>query len=159
MIILGIDPGLTGAVAVLDGEGKLLDVYDMPVITMKVGKSIKRRLDARGLAVYVKRQMDSAPCYAYVEQVGAMPKQGVSSTFNFGQSYGIILGIIAAYGLPFKTLTPSYWKGKTGLTGQPKDASRMAAIREWPEMSHMFSLKKHDGRSDAALIGLAGVRK
>jgi crossover junction endodeoxyribonuclease RuvC len=151
--ILGVDPGLSGAVATMyDGA---VDVFDVPTTTRTVNKKEKRQIDPYSLAAWLEIQRPLIR-FAVIEQVGTMPGQGVTSAFNFGFTTGCIHGIIAACGIEVRTVPPQVWKRKYGLLGQNKDASRGEASRRFPEFTHLWSLKKHDGRAEAALLALYG---
>lgn len=152
MIVLGIDPGLSGAVAYLDRG--LLALHDMPVTERKVNGKLKRQIDPYALADLIRRQ--GHVDLVVVEQVGAMPGQGVTSSFNFGFTAGCIQGVVAASGLSLRTVSPQVWKRHYGLLGQGKDASRAEASRRLPAHAPCWYLKKHDGRAEAALLALYG---
>jgi hypothetical protein len=139
----GIDPGLTGAVAILDQSKRLVDVFDMPVVDKQV--------NAVELAYTIAMYGD--PFVTAVEKVASMPGQGVASTFKFGMSYGIALGVVATLG--HRTLHPSprTWKSEMNLTAD-KERSRKAAIDRWPKNASWFARKKDDGRAEAALLAL-----
>ena len=155
MIILGVDPGITGAVAAYDSESRLLLwIEDMPALEVKAGKGIKRRISPEILC-HTIRQYDVA-AVAYIEKVGAMPGQGVSSTFNFGQSFGMALGVLAGLGFSTHQITPQKWKKLAGA-GVGKGAGRMRAAALFPESADLFARVKDDGRADAALIAYAGA--
>jgi len=148
-MIIGIDPGITGAIAVLDLKKNLITLHDMP--TQTIGK--RQQVNAHELAAILR---GVGACVAYVERVGAMPKQGVSSMFNFGETAGVLRGVLAALEIQVCYVTPQKWKKATNLIGKEKDEARTLAIQRWPEMAHMLKLKKHCGRADAALIALVG---
>ena len=151
--IIGIDPGLSGAIAVFEGETLTID--DMPTHTVVRGGKEKRELDRAVLASFL-RERESL--IAYVEQVGAMPGQGVTSMFSFGKSYGTVLGILAAYGIPTFHVTPQAWR--KALQVRPgKDGSRLRASELMPQFADMWPLKKHDGRAEAALIAYYGLQQ
>jgi crossover junction endodeoxyribonuclease RuvC len=152
---LGIDPGASGAIAVLSEEGHFVKVIDMPVIEVKVGKSIKRRVSAPLLAHEIGLYQNST---AILEQVSAMPGQGVSSMFAFGESYGIIKGVLAAFNISTHLVTPGAWKKSMELNAS-KDGSRAKAIEMWPERALDFKRVKDDGRAEACLIAEFGRRK
>lgn len=149
-MIIGIDPGLSGAIFLLQGDDS--DVFDMPVTERLVNGKLKRQIDPASLA----RILPTDAEFVIVEQVSAMPGQGVTSSFNFGFTAGAIQGVVAALGLPLRTVHPQVWKRKFGLLGQPKDASRAEASRRLPQHAHLWPLKKHDGRAEAALLALCG---
>ena len=149
---IGIDPGLNGAIAYLK-DGKL-DIWDMPTFSIKRNNKNKREVDASSLS----DTLEDLHGVAFVEKVGAMPGQGVSSMFSFGQSYGIILGILAAYQIPITLVPPKTWKAVLKVR-QGKDAARMKASELMPEHSGLWPLKKHDGRAEAALIAYYGSKQ
>ena len=151
MKIIGIDPGLNGAIAILE-DNKVLDILDMPV--MPEGKKNKRQLNSAQLVKYIKDNLDekSKEIIVVVEQVNAMPGQGVTSMFNFGQTFGAIKGICAALGLPIFFVRPAKWKKYFGLINSSKDASRTKAIEMYPSISDQLSKKKDVNKSDAILI-------
>ena len=152
-LILGIDPGLSGACALYGLSS--LSVFDAPTTEREVNGKRKRQLDETALATYINVHQPFIRL-AILEKVGAMPGQGVTSSFNFGLTYGAIRGILAACGVPFQTVSPQVWKRHFGLLGQPKDASRAEASRRLPGYANLWPLKKHDGRAEAALLALYG---
>ena len=152
---LGIDPGASGAVAVLSEEGHFVEVFDMPVTRVKVGKTIKRRVNAELLAHLVS--LHSPNAVAVLEQVSSMPGQGVSSMFAFGEAYGIVKGVLAASDVPVHLVTPGKWKRAMELSAN-KNGSRAKAIEMWPEHASMFKRVKDDGRAEACLIAEFGRR-
>ena len=141
MIIVGIDPGLTGAIAILDNK-KVISLFDMPV--MAEGKKNKMQLNSAQLvnilSEYKKRKDDEVS--VVVEQVNAMPGQGVTSMFNFGQTFGAIKGVCAAMGLPIFFVRPSKWKKHFELINASKDSSRTKAIEMYPSLSNQLTKKK-----------------
>ena len=150
MKIIGIDPGLSGGIAVLENN-KVLNIFDMPV--MSEGKKNKRQLNSALLVNLIKRNLDnSSEVAVVVEQVNAMPGQGVTSMFNFGQSFGVIKGICAALSLPIYFIRPSKWKKHFNLINTNKDASRTKAIELYPKNSNELSRKKDSNRADSILI-------
>lgn len=155
MKVLGIDPGASGAVALLDND-RLIWAHDMPVVRMLVGKTHKNRLSPGMLAQIIGSATDVDR--AYVEEVSAMPKQGVSSTFSFGTSYGMALGVLAALRVPYTLIRPPEWRRLAGVRGD-KSASRHRATELFPDQARLFLRKKDDGRAEAALIAFAGTMK
>jgi len=154
--VIGIDPGAAGAVAILERDGSLVQVLDMPSVEITVGGKAKRRVSPEMLAAELRLFNVHATC-AYIEQVSAMPGQGVSSMFAFGQAYGQALGVLAGLGIPVQVVTPSRWKRELKLnTG--KDAARAMAAARWPQHAGEFRRVKDDGRAEAALIALWGLR-
>jgi hypothetical protein len=156
-LTLGIDPGVDGAIALLDAGGELVEVHDMP--TLADGPAGRRAANAPLLAAIVFRSHATS---AFVEYVGARPKEGAVGAFAFGRSRGVIEGVLAAAGLPITFLTPPAWKRAVGIAAGKdgaKDAARSEAIRRWPDKSALFARIKDDGRAEAALIGVAGMMK
>ena len=150
MKIIGIDPGLSGGIAVLENN-KVIDMFDMPV--MSEGKKNKRQLNSAHLVKLIRDNIkDSQDITMVVEQVNAMPGQGVTSMFNFGQTFGAIKGICAALGLPIFFVRPAKWKKHFELINSSKDASRTKAIEMYPKISDKLSKKKDVNKSDAILI-------
>jgi crossover junction endodeoxyribonuclease RuvC len=150
MIIIGIDPGLSGGIAVLDNN-KVLELFDMPV--MADGKKNKKQLNSALLAKLIKENTsNTSESAVIVEQVNAMPGQGVTSMFNFGQTFGAIKGICATLELPIFFVRPSKWKKHFELINSSKDASRTKAIEMYPHLAEKLSKKKDVNKSDAILI-------
>ena len=151
MRIFGIDPGLSGAIAVLENE-VVLDIIDLPV--MAEGKKNKRQLNSAQLSQYMSKNVENIHMTSVVvEQVNAMPGQGVTSMFNFGQTFGAIKGISATLKLPIYFVRPSKWKKHFDLINSSKDASRTKAIEIYPSLAEKLSKKKDVNKSDAILIG------
>ncbi len=150
MRIIGIDPGLSGGIAVLDGL-KIFDIYDMPI--MSEGKKNKNQLNSAQLVNIIKKNIISnGDTFLIVEQVSAMPGQGVTSMFNFGQTFGSIKGICAALNLPIFFVRPAKWKKHFDLINSSKDASRTKVIEMYPSISPRLSKKKDVNKADAILI-------
>ena len=150
MIIIGIDPGISGAISILENK-KILEVYDTP--TMIDGKKNKRQINSAQVTNIIKERLkDSKEVIVVVEHVNAMPGQGVTSMFNFGQSFGVIKGICAALGLPIYFVRPSKWKKHFNLIKTNKDASRTKVIEVYPEISSKLHRKKDSNKADAILI-------
>ena len=151
MKIIGIDPGLSGAIAILENN-KVLNIFDIPVMTE--GKKNKRQLNSALLVNLLKENInkEEEEVAVVVEQVNAMPGQGVTSMFNFGQTFGALKGICAALELPIFFVRPSKWKKHFELINSSKDASRTKAIEMYPKLSNQLSKKKDVNKSDAILI-------
>ena len=150
MKIIGIDPGLSGAIAILE-DNKVLNIFDMPV--MAEGKKNKRQLNSAQLVSIIKDSTKlDAEIAVVVEQVNAMPGQGVTSMFNFGQTFGAIKGICATLELPIYFVRPSKWKKHFELINSSKDSSRTKAIEIFPYFSSNLSKKKDSNKADAILI-------
>ena len=152
MLIIGIDPGLSGSICFLE-NGKIIDVIEMPVMTE--GKKNKRQVN--GSQTYneiLKRinKIENQDVRVIIEQVSAMPGQGVTSMFNFGQSFGILKGICSAMQLPMYFVRPAKWKKYFNLINSEKDASRTRAIEIFPYFSSQLSKKKDSNKADAILI-------
>jgi crossover junction endodeoxyribonuclease RuvC len=150
MIIFGIDPGVSGAISVLENK-KVIEVFDMP--TMIDGKKSKRQVNGAQVTNIIKEKLDeNKEIIVVVEHVNAMPGQGVTSMFNFGQSFGVIKGISSALGLPIYFVRPTKWKKHFNLIKTNKDASRTKVIQIYPEISSKLSRKKDSNKADAILI-------
>ena len=150
MIIFGIDPGVSGAISVLENK-KVIEVFDMP--TMIDGKKSKRQVNGAQVTNIIKEKLDeNKEIIVVVEQVNAMPGQGVTSMFNFGQSFGVIKGISSALSLPIYFVRPVKWKKHFNLIKTNKDASRTKVIQIYPEISSKLSRKKDSNKADAILI-------
>ena len=150
MRIIGIDPGLSGGIAILDDK-KVIELFDMPV--MPDGKKNKRQLNSALLVKLIKDNIKNLEdTVMVVEQVNAMPGQGVTSMFNFGQTFGAIKGICAAIGLPIFFVRPAKWKKYFELINSSKDSSRTKVIEMYPSISEQLSKKKDVNKSDAILI-------
>ena len=152
MLIIGIDPGITGSICFFE-DGKILDVVEMP--TMTEGKKNKKQVN--GSQIYneiIKRieKIDKIDIKVIIEQVSAMPGQGVTSMFNFGQSYGILKGICSAMQLSMHLVRPVKWKKYFNLINSEKDASRTKAIEVFPYFSSNLAKKKDSNKADAILI-------
>ena len=150
MRIIGIDPGLSGAIAITQNN-KVLEIYDMPV--MAEGKKNKKQINSAQLVNIIKQSVNSNEEIAVVvEQVNAMPGQGVTSMFNFGQTFGAIKGISATLKIPIFFVRPSKWKKHFELINSSKDASRTKVIEMYPSFAEKLSKKKDVNKSDAILI-------
>jgi len=150
MQIIGIDPGVSGAVGVLTESGRYVDVFDMPtVLANKTGN--RQMVSPIDLANLIRKALINAPAdvVAITEGVHAMPDQGVASVFAFGKSYGILLGVLAALGISTHIVSPAKWKGFFAL-GREKDQSRELAQRMWPDAP--LGLKKHHNRAEALML-------
>lgn len=154
MICIGIDPGQTGAVAII--TDKEVNLYDTPTETVKKGKSNKTEHLPAGMASLLRGHY---PCHVFIESVHSMPGQGVASMFGFGKGFGIWIGILAALEIPYTFVTPQAWK-KALLPGQSdKDAARGRAMQLFPFQTPLLLRKKDIGRADALLIAEYGRRQ
>ena len=152
MLVIGIDPGISGSICFFE-DGKILEVFEMP--TMTDGKKNKRQVN--GSQIYNEilqriKNKDKQNIRVVIEQVSAMPGQGVTSMFNFGQSFGILKGICSAMQLPMYFVRPTKWKKYFGLINSEKDASRTKVIEMFPYFSSNLSKKKDSNKADAILI-------
>lgn len=154
-VILGIDPGLSGALAFLDIELGTCLVVDMPVLEVKKGAGTAKQIDLSALAA----RIDEANIkHAYLERVSASPQMGVTSAFNFGLGYGAIRGILAASFVPTTLITPAEWKRALKCPTE-KDGARARASELLPRFANLWPLKKHDGRAEAAMLAYYGATK
>ena len=150
MKVIGIDPGLSGAIAILENN-KVLNIFDIPV--MSEGKKNKRQLNSALLVSLLRENIiENEDVAVVVEQVNAMPGQGVTSMFNFGQTFGAIKGVCAALNLSIFFVRPSKWKKHFDLINSSKDSSRTKAIEMYPKLSNQLAKKKDVNKSDAILI-------
>ena len=152
MLIIGIDPGISGSICFFE-DGKILNVIEMP--TMTEGKKNKKQVN--GSQIYneilnVIRDIEKKEIKVIIEQVSAMPGQGVTSMFNFGQSFGILKGICSGMQLPMYFVRPAKWKKYFNLLNSGKDASRTKAIEIFPYFSSNLAKKKDSNKADAILI-------
>ena len=152
MIIIGIDPGISGAISIVKNK-KIIEVYDTP--TMIDGKKNKRQINGAQVTNIIKEVLNgNEEVVVVVEHVNAMPGQGVTSMFNFGQSFGVIKGICAALSVPIYFVRPSKWKKHFNLIKTNKDASRTKVIEVYPDIASKLHRKKDSNRADAILIAL-----
>lgn len=156
-LVLGIDIGVNGAVALVDLNGHLVDIWPMPCLDE--GPKKRRSINAPLLAELVFKSHASL---AYVERVGVRPGEGAVGAFQFGDCAGVVRGVLAAASIPTQLIMPAQWKriigippGKEGA----KDAARSEAIRRWPAQASRFSRKKDADAAEAALIAVAGLAK
>ena len=156
MIFIGIDPGLNGAIALLDAEKGVLSISDMPTLEVKRNNKAKKEVSPIGVAIFLGKTPRQSR--AVLERVGAMPGQGVTSVFSFGRSVGIIEGVLATMLIPVDIVTPQAWQKAAGVRGG-KDGSRLRACELFPNYAELFARKKDDGRADAALMAWYAATK
>ncbi|MDB3983111.1 crossover junction endodeoxyribonuclease [Candidatus Pelagibacter sp.] len=152
MLVIGIDPGISGSICFFE-KGKIIDVVEMP--TMTDGKKNKKQVNGSQIFNEISNKIekiDKKDIRVVIEQVSAMPGQGVTSMFNFGQSFGILKGICSAMQLPMYFVRPIKWKKYFNLINSEKDASRTRAIEIFPYFSTQLSKKKDSNKADAILI-------
>ena len=152
MLIIGIDPGISGAICFFQ-NGVITDVIDMP--SMADGKKNKRQINSQQVFNEISERIINIPkkeIIVVIEQVSAMPGQGVTSMFNFGQSFGVLKGICSAMQLSMYFVRPAKWKKYYGLIKTEKDASRTKVIEIFPYISNKLSKKKDSNKADAILI-------
>jgi crossover junction endodeoxyribonuclease RuvC len=153
--ILGVDPGLAGAMCIIDvSDGtppQLVAVLDLPVI----GDGTKRRIDARAVYDWIQRY---EPQIAYIELAGVMPRQGISSGFRYGRAVGALETVVALAGISTNIIAPAKWKAFFGLVGSDKENDRLKALQLFPAAHDQLSLKKHHQRADAILLALFGAK-
>jgi crossover junction endodeoxyribonuclease RuvC len=152
MLIIGIDPGITGSICFFE-DGKIIDLIEMP--NMADGKKQKKQVN--GAQIYNEillriKNIEKENIKVVIEHVSAMPGQGVTSMFNFGQSFGVLKGICSAMQLSMHFVRPAKWKKFFNLINAEKDASRTKAIEIFPYISTQLSRKKDANKADAALI-------
>ena len=152
MLIIGIDPGISGSICFFE-DGKIIDVIQMP--SMPEGKKNKRQVNGAQIFYEISsriKDIDKENIKVIIEQVAAMPGQGVTSMFNFGQSFGVLKGICSAMQLSMYFVRPAKWKKYFNLINSQKDASRTRAIEIFPYFSSQLSKKKDSNKADAILI-------
>ena len=151
-MIIGIDPGTSGAIVLIDDDGKFIDALPMPSI--KTGKA--SRVNAAAIVAFLsayKLLLD----HCYIEQVGAMKGQGVTSMFSFGHSAGVVEGLIAGMGIPYSKITPQAWKKAYNLIGKDKDAARSRAVELYPDVRLLDQKGKGQAIADAIFIARHGA--
>ena len=152
MLVIGIDPGISGSICFLH-DGRIMDVLEMP--TMTEGKKNKKQVNGSQIYNEISKRIrnnENQDIRVIIENVSAMPGQGVTSMFNFGQSFGILKGICSAMQLPMYFVRPAKWKKYFNLLNSEKDASRTRAIEIFPYFSSQLSRKKDSNKADAILI-------
>lgn len=149
MLIVGVDPGLSGAVAFLN-DGELLHVQDLPTVEVGHGKGTRKEL-APALLHDMLVHTEIRIAKAIVEHVGASPQMGTTSAFRFGENFGAIVAVLACCGIRTELVRPQVWK-KAMKLGADKSLSRAMALKLWPDQSQYFARVKDDGRAEAALI-------
>lgn len=163
MIVIGIDPGGSGAVAAVSSAKGLIEIWDMPVAKVSVSRPNQLRVSGAVLQEIffcINDMSQEQNPVVYMEEVGAMPGQGVVSTFNFGINAGIVIGVISALGFPLIFTRPPAWKKAVGIPAKAdKSASRELAMRLWPDKATpLLKRVKDHNRADAALIAWSGVK-
>lgn len=156
-LILGIDPGLYGALALYDPATHALQVFDVPTLNVGKGKTRKNIVDEYALA----RAVDDVAAQVsavWLEKVGTRPGEGPVGAFSFGHTYGLIRGVCVANFLTIEDVTPQKWKGALGVLAD-KDHARRRASALLPRSAHLWPLKKHADRAEAALIAIYGARQ
>lgn len=151
MNILGIDPGLDGALAVLSSDLRTLAVFDMPTFSTTRGK---RKIDMKVLDAIIDLHRPGVKL-AVVEDTHSMPNQGVASTFNFGFTCGLTQMGLVANAIPMLAVRPAVWKAAMGLSSDKADSIKLAT-KLLPTHQHLWPLAKHDGRAEAALLAYYG---
>lgn len=168
MLQIGIDPGISGAIAVFDTESRQVIFHDTPTVTVKVGKKFKNQMNAPEIVEILEYLKVRGEVFVTIEKVNAMPgrkndphhpgqtmeaSMGVTSAFNFGMGFGIWIGILSALKVPFQQVHPITWKKSVMADmSKEKDASRIKAMQLFPHTANDLKLKKHHGRADALLI-------
>ncbi|HHG1728926.1 TPA: crossover junction endodeoxyribonuclease RuvC [Enterobacter cloacae] len=149
-VVLGIDPGCSGALVLVTEQGGYIDHLAMP--TIKVGT--KSRVNGAAVSAWLRQY---GITHAYLEQVGAMPGQGTASMFTFGHAAGVAEGILQGLNIPYTLVTPQAWKKSAGLIGSDKDAARSRAIQLYPELRALDAKAKGQAIADALLIARFGI--
>ena len=156
-LILGVDPGLSGAICFYNPRKNILEyVENFPLRPVKGSKTNKKEIDLYNLQKIVA-EFAPRTIFAVIEKVNAMPGQGVTSMFRFGQSYGQAQAMVSAFQIPTTLSPPAVWKPMLGLS-RDKDESRALASKLFPASKDAFAKKKDDGKAEAALLAYYGVR-
>jgi crossover junction endodeoxyribonuclease RuvC len=151
-LFVGVDPGISGAIAILNKDGEIVQLSDMPVTSVKVGSSTKNIVSPQALADDLSILRDHRSI-ALIEKVASRPGQGVSSVFGFGRSLGVVEGVLAGMGIPVEMISPAVWT-KAMRVNSGKDGSRQRAMELWPKRAGDFKRVKDHGRAEASLIAL-----
>jgi crossover junction endodeoxyribonuclease RuvC len=149
--VIGIDPGITGSICILDLDGNYIDHLLMP--SMKIGKA--NRVNSAAIVAWLEQYKDAKHCY--LEKVHAMPGNGSASMFSFGHSAGIAEGVIVAFGVPLTLVTPQSWKKTSGLIGKDKDVARTRAIQLYPNIRDLDFKGRGQALADSILIARANL--
>jgi hypothetical protein len=149
---IGIDPGITGGIAIVTDSG--IELYDMPVMVHPWAKN-KKLVDGFAFMELLQKYAGDSSVRVTIELVHSMPKQGIVGAFTFGQVTGAVIAVVQAMGFSLNMISPQKWKGKCGLINHDKDASRILAIQMYPQLAEKLKLKKHNGRSDALFIAIS----
>lgn len=153
VVVLGIDPGLNGALAFIHSDKGILDIIDMPTLQIVRNGKFKREVDPAGVASAI---LLYNPTRAVLELVNATPQMGVTSSFSFGESKGIVRGVLAALNVPMTSVPPLTWQRAMHVR-KGKDAARARAAELFPRDATRFRRVKDDGRADATLIAAYGL--
>ena len=154
-VYIGIDPGLSGAIACVDNNGRLLGVFDMPVTTLKINRGVRNEISIPLLIEIFKtlKPKFNAEIFACLEKVHGMPKMGGAAMFSFGRTYGHLEALLAALEISYEAVPPQTWKKAIfNAKAKDKDAARILAMQIFPHASSNFTRKKDDGRAEAALM-------
>jgi len=152
--LIGIDPGLAGAIAVLDAHGTLEALADTPTLTLKVQRGTRQVYDVPGMAALL-RPYGGQQCHVYIEESQPMPGQGTRSMFTIGFGYGLWIGLLTTLALPYTPIRPGIWKRTLGL-GKDKEAARVRAMQLYPGAD--LRRKRDHGRAEALLLVSYGLR-
>jgi hypothetical protein len=170
---VGIDPGISGALAVYDTDTRIICFYDTPTVKIKSGKSFKNQMDPHAVSILLKEITGGSECLVTIEKVAPMPSfnraengeveerrtMGATSAFNFGLGFGMLIGICAALQLPYELVHPATWKSKMmGGMARGKDASRVKVMQLFPQTAKDLARVKDHGRADALLLACYGVK-
>jgi crossover junction endodeoxyribonuclease RuvC len=155
VLIAGIDPGFTGAVAILTADGTLVALVDTPSLTFRTSRGRRQEYDVPGMVALLQPYAGNG-LHVLIEESQAMPGQGVRSMFTVGLGFGVWLGVLATLGIAFTRIRPADWKRHLGLLGKDKEASRLRAQQLFPRAD--LRLKKHHHRGEALLLAWYGQR-
>jgi crossover junction endodeoxyribonuclease RuvC len=159
-VIVGVDPGITGALAFYRPGAGFLEVCDMPTLELMRNGKKKRAINAYELARLIDDKTRADSTIAWVEAVGAQPTDGAVQAFQFGQSTGLIVGVLAGQFIHTERVAPVSWRRAMGIkAGSGKDISRATATKLFPRYAEHFARVKHEGRAEAALIAVYGAQQ
>jgi hypothetical protein len=153
-LFLGVDPGLTGAIALVDADGRLHMIEDMPITARGNGR-VKHEVDSAGL-IHLLRPHGADIVHGVLEVLGARPGQGVASMFSLGHSFGTASAVLSCLGVPFELLSAAKWKRLVELPAE-KTLVLAAARRRWPAAP--LARAKHHGRAEALFMALLAMRR
>jgi crossover junction endodeoxyribonuclease RuvC len=160
MIVIGVDPGITGGIAFLRVGLAALAIFEMPTLELARNGKKKRAINSYELARLIDANTRADATVAWVENVGAKPSDGAVQAFQFGQATGLIVGVLAGQFITTERVAPVSWRRAMGIqAGAGKDISRATATKLFPRYAEQFARVKDEGKAEAALIALYGAQQ